>query len=71
MRPDQASVTVRIYDSKGALIKELLHEAQTAGRHQLTWDGADSSGMRAASGVYFCAVEWGNVTRSRNLILVK
>lgn len=69
--PDVADVTVRIYNLQGALIKELLHETQPAGRHQLTWDGTDSERAQVSSGVYFCAVECGERVLAQKLILVK
>jgi hypothetical protein len=69
--PAAGDVTVRIYDPRGTLIKELLHGAQGPGRYQVNWDGTDYRRARVSSGVYFCTVEWGNSIRSRQLILVK
>jgi hypothetical protein len=69
--PTAAEVTVRIHDAKGALIKELLHATQSAGPHQLNWDGTDSRGALSASGVYFAVVECGQAALSQQLILVK
>lgn len=69
--PDVADVTVRVYDLRGALVNELLHETQTAGRHQVAWDGTDSGRSGVSSGVYFCAVECGGRALSQKLILVK
>jgi len=69
--PDAADVELRIFDLKGALIRELLHETQAAGRHQAIWDGMDSKGARVASGVYLYAVACGGSTLTQQLILVK
>jgi hypothetical protein len=69
--PDKADVTVRVYNLKGALIRELLHETQAAGRHRVTWDGMDGTRARVASGVYFYTVKCGKLTLSKKLILVK
>jgi hypothetical protein len=69
--PNATTVRVRLFDPKGALIRELLHETQSAGRHELTWDGTDGNGARVSSGVYFYAVDGGGTTLSQRLILVK
>jgi hypothetical protein len=69
--PDRADVTVRIFDLRGALVKELLRETQTAGRHQVSWDGTNGNRVPVSSGVYFYAVECGEATLCRQLILVK
>jgi hypothetical protein len=69
--PDVADVTVRIYDLRGALVSELLHETQAAGPHRVTWDGTDTKRAPVSSGVYFCAVQCGERALSQKLILVK
>ena len=69
--PAGADVRIRVFDLHGALVKELLHEAQEAGRHKVTWDGTDRRCARVASGVYVYAVECGGRALSRQLILVK
>ncbi|MBN2170254.1 MAG: T9SS type A sorting domain-containing protein [Candidatus Krumholzibacteriota bacterium] len=69
--PDVADVTVRVFDLKGALVRELLRETQAAGRHRVTWDGTNGDRERVPSGVYFCAVACGEATLCRQLILVK
>lgn len=69
--PETAVVTVRIYNLQGALVRELLHGTQAAGRHRVTWDGTDGAHARAASGVYFYTLKCGKLTLSKKLILVK
>ena len=69
--PNEADVSVRIYNLHGALIKELLHETQPAGRHLVNWDGTDSKHTRVSSWVYFYTVECGDRAFSHKLILVK
>ena len=69
--PAPARVAVRIYDAKGALVSTLFDATQTAGEHQVNWDGRDDRGARVASGVYFCAVAAGESTLSQQLLLVK
>jgi flagellar hook assembly protein FlgD len=42
-----------------------------AGRHQVTWDGRDTSGRQVASGVYFYRLQAGAETRSGKMVLMK
>lgn len=69
--PDKADVAVRVFNLQGALIRELFHETQPAGRHRVAWDGRSGTGARVASGVYFYTVRCGKHTLSKKLILVK
>jgi hypothetical protein len=66
-----ADVNVRIFDLRGALIKELVHSTQAAGLHRVVWDGTDSKSARVSSGVYFSVVDCGGQALSRRLILIK
>jgi hypothetical protein len=66
-----ADVSVRIFDLRGALIRELVHSSQPAGVHQVAWDGTDGKSGRVSSGVYFSVVNCGGMVLSRRLILIK
>ncbi len=47
------NVSVNVYDSSGAIVRELLHAAsQSAGEHTLIWDGLDRTGKGVAPGAY-------------------
>jgi len=69
--PAEANVSVRIFDLQGALVRELLQETQSAGRHRVIWDGTAASGAPVASGMYVYAVECGGQGLSQRLILVR
>ena len=51
-------VEVRVFDVSGRLVRTLADRRFTAGRHALTWDGADDSGRQVARGVYFTQVRY-------------
>lgn len=54
---DLSNVRAGIYRVDGRLVQVLFDGASfPAGRHLLTWDGRDSRGRRAPSGVYFLRV---------------
>jgi hypothetical protein len=67
----RSDVRIRVFDLKGALVKELLNENVAAGQHQVTWDGTDKDRTRVSSGVYFYRVECGTKAVSGRLVLVK
>lgn len=46
-------VSVRIYDMRGRLVRDLGSRSAAAWTGAISWDGADDAGRRAPSGVYF------------------
>jgi hypothetical protein len=66
-----SDVRVRIYDTRGALIRDLLHESQPAGLHQVVWDGTDNGQTLVASGVYISVAQCDGQVLSRKMILMK
>ncbi len=50
--PRDMRVRLAVYDIRGSLVRQLLNEVQPAGRSEVLWDGRDTSGRPAASGVY-------------------
>jgi hypothetical protein len=52
--PKDGTVTVRIYDVRGALVRELIsNQPMPAGRHNVVWDRTNRSGVPVSSGIYF------------------
>jgi len=51
--PNAGDVELGVYAVNGRRVRTLLHEHREAGRYEVSWDGRDSGGRRAASGVYF------------------
>ncbi len=70
--PLDNTVSIRIYDVAGRLVKSLLdNEYRTAGTHQAVWDGTSDSGRSVASGTYIYSLEWGQFRHSKTMVLVK
>ena len=70
--PIAKSVSVRIYNVEGRLVRTLADgHTLPAGTHTFEWDGRTNRGNAAASGVYFYALEYGNFSRSRKMTLVR
>ena len=68
-----AAVELTIFDLAGHRVRSLMRGEQPAGDHQISWDGIDEGGHRAASGMYFCRLRLsestgGSVTESRRML---
>lgn len=71
-----AEVVLRIYAPQGQLVRSLGLGSKSAGRYinrgdAIHWDGTNSFGQYAASGVYFYHLEAGDLTATRRMILLK
>jgi hypothetical protein len=51
--PARGEVSVRVYDVKGALVRELARGPFEPGWHGVTWDGAGATGSAVEPGMYF------------------
>jgi len=66
-----AEVKIQIHDVRGRRVLRLVDEQLPAGRHRITWTGADDAGRQVASGVYFARMEFGGEVLTRKLTLVR
>lgn len=69
--PAAQTVSLRIYDVRGNLVRELVHENRPAGRQDVSWDGADAGGRTMASGTYFARLTTSTEVSTRPLTLVR
>jgi len=63
--------SLRIFDAQGRQVKSLAEGNLEAGPQSIVWDGTDSQGQRAASGVYFYRLETTEQTVSKRMVLLK
>jgi hypothetical protein len=64
-------VSLSIYNPAGIRVRLLAESAYPAGVHSLIWDGLLDSGLPAGSGIYFCRMTAGGITRTVKLVLVR
>ncbi|MBD3236267.1 MAG: hypothetical protein GF330_06170 [Candidatus Eisenbacteria bacterium] len=70
--PTSSAVQAEVFDITGHRVRVLLDgKIQTAGRHQLVWDGRDARGRRAEAGCYFYRLQAGELVGSRQFLLVR
>ena len=69
--PRQGFVSIRIYDNLGQEVRSLVERFEEPGVKSVTWDGKNRAGNPVASGVYFCRMNAGGLTKSQKMILAK
>jgi len=67
----RGTVSVRIHDPAGRLVKTLLKAEMNAGSHQVLWDGTDESGRPVGTGVYLYQLDSAGAQASGRLTLVR
>lgn len=68
-RPSVTSV--RIFDVQGREVTTVLAEKRRQGTVSARWDGRDSAGRPAPSGVYFVRLQAGGAFRTRSVTLIR
>jgi len=69
--PGNTDVKLDIYDARGARVRRLHSGVLEGGTRTLVWDGRDSYGRSAASGVYFVRVQAGQKALTGRVVLVR
>lgn len=68
---EPTSITLRIYDVCGRLVRELDQGERQAGFHAVRWDGRNGAGLFVPGGVYLYRLEAGVYTRTRSVVLLR
>jgi FlgD Ig-like domain len=66
-----AMVRILVFDVLGRVVNILVNEQVTAGRHAVTWDGRDLSGVPVASGLYLYRMEAGKSVMTNKMVFIK
>jgi hypothetical protein len=69
--PTPGHAVVEVYEVSGRLVTTLVDGSMPAGVNRVVWDGRDSRGAPAASGIYFCRAQVGEWQQSRKLVLLR
>ena len=69
--PVRGDVSVRVYDVRGALVRELARGPFEPGWHRLTWDGAGATGSPAEPGMYFVQANTNGQRLLKRFVLLK
>ncbi len=69
--PKSSRVLLRIFDSRGHVVRTLVNETMEAGNQTVLWQGLDDSGARVHSGVFFYMIEAEGFQATRKMTLLK
>jgi hypothetical protein len=64
-------VELRVYDASGSLVKILVNDDKTAGKHTIAWDGSNEKGQRLPNGVYFIKLETAECKEVKKSLLIR
>ena len=68
---DNSPVSLKIFNSKGQLIRNMVEGVLSKGAHQLVWDGTDDRHNSVGSGIYFYTLRTADHLETRKMLLVK
>ena len=73
---EAAEVTMKIYDTNGLMVRELVFGHQPAGIYQSRsraayWDGRNKHGESVVSGIYFCTLTTGDFATTQKMLINK
>jgi hypothetical protein len=64
-------VSLRIYDTRGRLVRLLIDGPKKSGAQMIDWDGTNDQGEAVGSGVYFYRLQAGREVFTRKMTLLK
>ena len=69
---EECFTEISVYDVSGARVRTLMRSEAAPGTHRVLWDGADTSGGRVASGIYFLSFNLaGADVRTEKIVLAR
>lgn len=69
--PMASNVSLKIYNSNGEEVAEILNKYLPAGTFEADWDGTNRSGIKVASGIYFYTLRAGDFVQTKKMVMLK
>lgn len=69
--PKNGKVNLIVYNLQGQKVATLVNNYQTAGYHQIMWNGANDRGQKVSSGVYFLRMQAENFVKTVAMTFTK
>jgi hypothetical protein len=69
--PKATKVSLRIYNIRGQLVKELINQRYEPGKYKTVWEGKNQLGKHVASGVYFYRLEAAGKCITHKMLMLK
>ena len=68
--PQSTRVTLKVFNLLGQQVRTLVDQKQSAGMHQVMWDGKNDDGKRLTSGIYFYQLKSATFIQTRKMIWI-
>jgi len=68
---ENTTISLRIYNSLGHPVRELVHGALQAGKHDIYWNGLNEDGEVIGSGVYLARLESNDSSKTIQMLMIK
>jgi hypothetical protein len=65
------NVSVRVFNTRGELVRTITNQWYPQGEHTVSWDGKTQSGGHASSGIYYIKANSGGVTDVIKAVMAK
>jgi hypothetical protein len=69
--PEDAMVSITIFDIMGRTIRSLVNSIQTAGYRSIQWDATNNAGKPMSAGLYLYTIQAGEFTQTKKMVLLK
>ena len=69
--PDSRPAVLTIFSVDGRVVRRLLDSQESAGHHEVTWNGCNDYGQPVASGTYFFRLSAGDYVETKRMALIR
>jgi hypothetical protein len=69
--PEDAMVSITIYDMMGRIVKTMVNTEQTVGYKSVQWNATNNAGQPVSAGLYLYTIQAGNFRQVKKMVLLK
>ena len=69
--PEQAQVTLTVYNMLGREVAQLVNTTQESGFKSVQWNATDMHGKPVSAGVYLYQIRAGEFVQTKKMVLLK
>ena len=69
--PEEAMVTITVYDMIGRKVNNLVSSQQTAGYKSIQWNATNDAGQPVSAGLYLYTIQTGEFRQTKKMVLLK
>ena len=69
--PEEAMVTITVYDMIGRKVNNLVSSQQTAGYKSIQWNATKDAGQPVSAGLYLYTIQTGEFRQTKKMVLLK